>query len=161
MQPMTFAYSFLYNVSLALWTGGMALFTFIVTPAIFRSFERDQAGEIVGKLFPGYFTYLLVLSALALALFFLLGADQATRSFRTSLFLLVVGVIINAYVLFSLHPRTVEVKQRVASFERAAPDSPARREFRKLHAVSAVLNLALLADGIALLLLSRNIAKES
>jgi uncharacterized membrane protein len=163
MQPMSFAYRFLYNLSLALWTGGMTLFTFIVTPAIFRSFERDQAGEIVGKLFPGYFTYLLVLSALALVLvlFFLLGADQATRSFRASLFLLVVGVIINAYVLFSLHPRTVEVKQRVASFERAAPDSPARQEFRKLHAVSAVLNLALLADGIALLMLSRNISKES
>jgi uncharacterized membrane protein len=161
MQPMTFTFGFLYNVSLALWTGGMALFTFIVTPAIFRSFERDQAGEIVGKLFPGYFTYLLALSALALVLFFLLGADQATRSFRASLFLLVVGVIINAYVLFSLHPRTVEVKQRVASFERSAPDSPARKEFKKLHAVSAVLNLALLADGIALLILSRNIAKGS
>jgi len=161
MQPMTFTFSFLYNVSLALWTGGMALFTFIVTPAIFRSFERDQAGEIVGKLFPGYFTYLLALSALTLVLFFLLGADQATRSFRASLFLLVVGVIINAYVLFSLHPRTVEVKQQIASFDRSAPDTSARKEFRKLHAISAGLNLALLADGIALLILSRNIAKGS
>lgn len=158
---MTFTFNFMYNVSLALWTGGMALFTFIVTPAIFRSFERDQAGEIVGSLFPGYFLYLLALSALALVLFFLLGADQSTRSFRASLVLLVVGVIINAYVLFSLHPRTVEVKQQVASFERSAPDSPARKEFRKLHAVSAVLNLALLADGIALLMLSRNITKGS
>ena len=158
---MTFALVALYNIILALWTGGMALFTFIVTPAIFRSFDRDQAGEIVGKLFPGYFTYLLVLSALALVLFFLLGADQATRSFRASLFLLVVGVIINAYVLFSLHPRTVEVKQQIASFERFAADSPARKEFKKLHAVSAVLNLVILADGIALLILSRNIPKGS
>ena len=161
MQPMTFTFRLLYSVSLALWTGGMTLFTFIVTPAIFRSFERDQAGEIVGKLFPGYFTYLLAISALALVLFFLLGTDQSTRSFRASLVLLILGVLINAYVLFSLHPRTVEVKQQVASFERAAPDSPARKEFRKLHAVSAVLNLALLADGIALLMLSRNISKES
>jgi hypothetical protein len=96
-------------------------------------------------------------SALALLLFFLLGADQSLRSFRASLFLLVVALIINAYVLFSLHPRAVEVKQRVASFEAAAPDSPARKEFRKLHALSAVLNLALLADGIVLLALSRNL----
>ncbi len=147
----------LYTLTLAFWSGGMALFTFIVTPAIFRSFGRDQAGEIVGDLFPGYFVYLLALSALALALFFLLGADQATRSFRASLFLLVLGVIINAYVLFSLHPRTVEVKQQVASFERAAPDTPARKEFRKLHAVSAALNLALLVDGIALLAFSHNL----
>ena len=151
---MTITFSFLYNVSLALWTGGMALFTFVVTPSIFRSFGRDQAGEIVGKLFPGYFTYLLALSALALVLFFLLGAEQAARPYRISLALLVVGVIINAYILFSLHPRTVEVKQQVASFERAAPDSPARKEFRKLHAVSAGLNLFLLLDGAALLAMS-------
>ena len=150
----------LYTITLSLWTGGMAIFTFIVTPAIFRSYGRDQAGEIVGRLFPGYFLYLLVLSALALLLFFLLGANQSLRSFRASLFLLVVAVIINAYVLFSLHPRTVEVKQRVASFEAAAPDSPARQEFRKLHALSAVLNLALLADGIALLALSRNLVSD-
>jgi hypothetical protein len=71
-----------------------------------------------------------------------------------SLFLLVVGIIINAYVLFSLHPRTVEVKQQVASFERAAPDTPARKEFRRLHAVSAILNLTLLLDGAALLVMS-------
>lgn len=147
---------FLYTLTLALWTGGMALFTFIVTPAIFRSYGRDQAGELVGKLFPGYFVFLLVLSALALLLFFLLGTDRASRSFRASLFLLVVAVIINAYVLFSLHPKAVQLKQQVISFEKAAPDSPARREFRKLHGISAVLNLALLADGIALLALSRN-----
>ena len=151
---MTFAFASLYTLSLALWTGGMALFTFVVTPSIFRSFGRDQAGEIVGKLFPGYFTYLLALSALALVLFFLLGAEQAARPYRISLALLVVGVIINAYVLLSLHPRTVEVKQQVASFERAAPDSPARKEFRKLHAVSAGLNLFLLLDGAALLAMS-------
>jgi hypothetical protein len=154
MQPMTFTLVALYNLLLALWTGGMALFTFIVTPAIFRSFGRDQAGEIVGKLFPGYFLYLLVLSALALVLFFLLGAVQATPLYRASLFLLVVAIIINAYVLFSLHPRTVEVKQQVASFERTAPDSPARKEFRKLHGVSAVLNLFLLIDGATLLAMS-------
>ena len=153
MKPILFSF---YTLTLALWTGGMALFTFIVTPAIFRSYGRDQAGEIVGKLFPGYFLYLLVLSALALVLFFLLGANQASRPIRASLFLLVVAVIINAYVLFSLHPKAVQIKQQVVSFEKAAPDSPDRREFRKLHGISAVLNLALLADGIALLALSRN-----
>jgi uncharacterized membrane protein len=152
-------FSFFYTLTLSLWTGGMALFTFIVTPAIFRSYGRDQAGEIVGRLFPGYFLYLLVLSALALLLFFLLGAGQSGRSFRASLFLLLVAVIMNAYVLFSLHPRTVQVKQQVATFERSAPDSPARKDFRKLHAVSAAINLSLLLDGTALLMLSRNLVR--
>ena len=155
---MTFAFASLYTLALALWTGGMALFTFIVTPAIFRSYARDQAGEIVGKLFPGFFLFCLAVSAAALVLFFLVGADRASRIFRISLFLLVAAVIINAFILFSLHPRAVEVKQRVATFERSAPDSPARTEFRRLHAVSAALNLFLLLDGAALLVLSRKLA---
>ncbi|MEK6745304.1 MAG: DUF4149 domain-containing protein [Nitrospirota bacterium] len=151
---MTFAFASLYTMSLALWTGGMALFTFVVTPAIFRSFGRDQAGEIVGKLFPGFFLFCLAVSSTALVLFFLLDAEQTTRPYRASLSLLVLAVIINTYVLFSLHPRTVEVKQLVTSFERSALDSPERKEFRKLHAVSAVLNLVLLLDGTALLVMS-------
>jgi len=53
----------------------------------------------------------------------------------------------------------VQVKQQVASFEREAPDSPMRKEFRRLHAISAVLNLLVLADGAALLVLSRNFVK--
>jgi uncharacterized membrane protein len=55
-------WSFLYNLVLSLWIGGMSVFTFIVTPAIFKSFGRDMAGEIVGKLFPGYFLSVLILS---------------------------------------------------------------------------------------------------
>ena len=46
MRPVLISF---YLITLALWTGGAALFTFIVTPAIFRSYARDQAGEIVDR----------------------------------------------------------------------------------------------------------------
>jgi len=144
----------LYTLILSLWVGGMAIFSFIVTPAIFRSFGRDQAGEVVGKLFPGYFLYLLALSALALIVFFLLGSDRAARPYRLSLFLLTAALVVNTTVTFKLHPDAVRIKQQVASFERATPDTPARKEFRRLHALSAVLNLFVLADGVTLLALS-------
>lgn len=149
----------LYTLTLSLWTGGMAMFTFIVTPAIFRSFGRDQAGEIVGRLFPGYFLSTLILSGLALVLFFLLAADQATRAYRATLVLLVAALLANTYITYKLHPDAVKVKHQIASFERDAPDAPLRKEFRRLHAISAVLNLLVLADGAALLVLSRNLAK--
>lgn len=157
---MKSAASFLYLLTLALWTGGMAMFTFIVTPAIFRSYGRDQAGEIVGRLFPGYFVFCLVVSALALALVFLVGTDRTARAFRVSLFLLAAAVVINAGILFSLHPRAVALKRQVATFERSAPDTPERKEFRRLHGISAALNLALLLDGAALLLLSRSLLRQ-
>jgi hypothetical protein len=144
----------LYVIALSLWVGGMALFTLVVTPAIFRSYARDQAGEIVGRLFPGYFLYTLALSGLALLLFFLLAADTSARSSRISLFLLAAALLVNTYITFKLHPDAVAIKQQVASFEREPPDSPARSAFRRLHGVSAVLNLFVLADGVALLVIS-------
>jgi uncharacterized membrane protein len=148
-----------YNLILALWVGGIAAVTFIITPAIFRSFGRDQAGQIVGKLFPGYFLYNLILAALALVLFFLVAGDETSPAARLSLFLSTLALFINAYVVFKLHPDTVRVKQQISSFEQEPSDSAARKQFKKLHAVSASLNLLLLAAGIVLLLMSPALKK--
>ena len=142
-----------YIVVLAFWTGGMALFTFLVTPAIFRSFGRDRAGEIVGRLFPGYFTTNLVLSVLALVLFFLAFRDRDTAFATISVTLLFTALMLNCVHTFLLHPRIIRIKEMVASFE-AAPGSPERARFRRLHAVSAAMNLTVFLCGMALLVLA-------
>ena len=49
--------SAVYRLALALWAGGMSVFTFVVTPVIFRTQTRDDAGKIVGALFPVYFRF--------------------------------------------------------------------------------------------------------
>jgi hypothetical protein len=141
-----------YNLVLALWVGGIAIFTFIVTPVIFKSYPRDHAGEIVGLLFPGYFMYNLVLAALALVLFFFVAHEPLKLAYRLSLVCVVTALLINVFIVFKVHPDTVRIKQQVTSFERESSDSPARKQFRKLHGVSAVLNLVLLAEGIVLLI---------
>lgn len=140
-----------YNLVLALWVGGMAIFTFIVTPVIFKSYGRDMASEIVGHLFPGYFLYDLILAAAALFLFFLVAVERTTFTARLSLALLATALIVNVFIVFKLHPEAVKAKHEVSSFEREAPDSPARKKFTRLHALSASLNLLLLVDGAALL----------
>jgi len=142
----------IYNLILALWIGGIAIFTFIVTPVIFNSYPRDQAGEIVGRLFPGYFLYNLVLAVLVLALFFIVANDQSKFAYRLSLVCVVTALLINLFIVFKLHPDAVRIKQQVTSFEHESPDSPARKQFRRLHGVSAVLNLVLFAEGIVLLI---------
>ncbi len=157
MKP---ALAFLYLMILSLWVGGMAIFTFLVTPAIFRSYDRDMAGEIVGKLFPGYFPYLLALSLLALLLFLLQKMDRRSAVYWSCLVLLAAAIVANSYVTFKLHPDAVEIKRQVATFEQTAPDSAARKEFRRLHAVSAVLNLFVLLDGAVLLALSRHLGED-
>jgi uncharacterized membrane protein len=153
-------WNFCYNVTLSLWVGGISIFTFIITPAIFRSFDRDMAGTIVGKLFPGYFTYNLALSVIALGLLVAIRPMPAKWGFKSSLILVACAVIINLFVAFKLHPDIIRVKQEIHSFEGRTDDAPARKEFRKLHAISASLNLLLLADGITLLFISSVLKKQ-
>ena len=148
-----------YDLVLALWVGGISIFTFIVTPAIFRSYGRDQAGEVVGKLFPGYFTYTLVLALLALFLFLLFSRDGSLPAYRLSLSLLILSIAVALFVSFWVHPTTVEVKKTVISFEREPADSPARKRFTRLHALSASLNLLLLVDGVILLVVAPGLKK--
>jgi hypothetical protein len=149
-----------YNLVLSLWIGGISIFTFLVTPAIFSSFERDEAGRIVGKLFPGYFMYNLTLSVLALVLLLILRSLFSKFSFKLSLALIICAVVINLFVAFKLHPEIRQVKQEIHSFEAPADDSSLRKKFGRLHAVSASLNLLVFADGITLLVLSTVLKRQ-
>ena len=135
--------SVLYNFTLALWVGGISLFTFLVTPIIFQSFGRDTAGEIVGKIFPYYFPYNLFLSVAALAIFLLFFG-----------ILLTIAVLINLFVTFKLHPDITRIKQQIKTFETRSDESPLRNQFRKLHTISAILNILLLIDGATLIILN-------
>lgn len=148
-----------YTILLALWVGGISLFTFIVTPEIFRSFSRDEAGKIVGKLFPGYFLFTLVLSVLALPVLMLCRPAFTQEGFLWSLVLSFIAVAVNVFVSLGLHPELRRVKQEIHSFESLADNAPARKKFRRLHALSAMLNILLLSDGVILLLIDSSIKR--
>jgi len=149
----------LYNFILALWVGGISIFTFLITPIIFRSFGRDTAGEIVGKLFPYYFPYNLILSVLALTVFLLFAGTQGKIQHKISIALLTVALLTNLFVAFKLYPDIKRVKQQMGTFETQSDQSPLRNKFRKLHRVSAILNILLLIDG-AILLILHNTSKK-
>ncbi|MBA4373751.1 MAG: DUF4149 domain-containing protein [Thermodesulfovibrio sp.] len=150
---------FLYILILGLWTGGVFIFTFVVTPVIFRTYGRDRAGEIVGSLFPTYFIFTIVIAALALLLLFAAQPVLTPAAFKVSLGLTVLALCISLYVRGGLYPQIQEVKQAVRSFETTAADDPMRAKFGRLHAVSAVLNLVFLADGVVLMALGTLLKK--
>jgi len=147
-----FTYS-VYTLILALWVGGISLFTFVLTPKIFRSYDKDAAGEIVGTLFPVYFLFTFVLSILVLLLLPFCRSLFGQAGFYWSLVLAVIAAAINVFVFFKLHPEIRRVKQKVHSFQSLPDNAPDRKTFRKLHALSMTLNLLLLSDGVTLLLI--------
>jgi uncharacterized membrane protein len=142
----------LYRLSVALWAGGMSLFTFVVTPVIFHSRGRDAAGEIVGAIFPYYFRYCLV--AIGIALVTRIAAGFALTGLRqiAGTALIVFALALSGWHAFALVPRIEAVKTQVSSFESVPAEHPARREFSRLHGISMGINLAVLVAGVVLIL---------
>jgi putative copper export protein len=145
---------YLYLIVLSLWVGGLSLFTFVITPVIFKSYPRDVAADIVGKLFPSYFVFTLAVVVLALVFFVLSFRNKVSLWHGFVFGLIILTVIIALYANFRLYPEIKKVKQQVSSFETTSPDDPARVRFRGLHARSAILNLVMIADGLAVLVSS-------
>lgn len=143
---------YLYLLALAVWVGGGALYTFVLTPALFGSYPRNTAGDVVGTMMPHYFTAVLAATALAAILLAALRRTLGVRLPAVCLALALAALAVQAYVQWQLYPRILAVKAQVTSFE-ADPDAPARRQFRALHGTSMLLNLLTLADGAVLLAL--------
>lgn len=140
----------IYHLAITCWLGGAALFTFVLTPIIFKSYSRDLAGGIVGVLFPGYFRWGLACGAMAL---FCLLLTKGRRAVVPGA-LLSVMLAITAAQAFIIEPKVAELKKEIPPFETSPPDHPLRVQFRKLHGVSAVANLAVIGAGVVLVILS-------
>lgn len=139
----------LYRLAVAGWLGGAALFTFVLTPILFRAFNRDQAGAIVGCLFPGYFRWGLACGLIALGALSLLKLPRK----RLAVSLLAAMLTIASVQAFSIEPQAAALKREIPSFETTPADHPLRVQFRKLHTISAVGNLTVIGGGVVLVLL--------
>lgn len=138
-----------YRLAISLWAGGNAIFTLLLTPILFKTESRDTAGRIVGNLFPGYFRWGLACGIIALI------CRLANRGGTTRLpvVLLLVMLAVSSFQAFYVEPKAAALKQQIGSFETTPKDHPLRREFSRLHGISAVCNLVVLAGGVTLVVL--------
>jgi hypothetical protein len=139
----------IYRLAVSLWAGGNAIFTLLLTPILFRTESRDTAARIVGNLFPGYFRWGLACGVIALACR-LLGHGLVGK---VPALLLVAMLAVTSFQAFYVEPRAAQLKMQIGSFETTTKEHPLRREFARLHGVSAVCNLAVLAGGVVLVVL--------
>ena len=139
----------IYRLAIAFWVGGVAIFTFVLTPIIFKAYDRDMAGQIVGALFPAYFRWGLFCG---LAGFFMLLVLRG-RNFIPSLVIIVVMLALTSFGAFYIEPRAAALKKEIPSFVTTPKDHPLRKEFSRLHGISAVSNLAVFGGGVALVIL--------
>jgi uncharacterized membrane protein len=141
--------STIYRLELAFSIGGAAMFTFILTPSLFRGFDRDLAGRIVGLLFPGYFHWGLVCGGIALICLLL----TKPKRWLIATVIIAAMLLITSVQAYIIEHRAAELKKEIPSFVTTPADHPLRQEFKKLHGISAACNLSVIAGGIILIIL--------
>lgn len=62
--------SLISHFSIATLLGGMLFFPTVVAPTVFKSLDADRAGRFLRELFPAYYGFIIVLSAIALICFY-------------------------------------------------------------------------------------------
>lgn len=143
------------RLCLALWVGG-TLVVVIAAPIIFRRIpSRDLAGEVFGELLRRFEAVKHVLSlALVIAVFLRLEQQrELAGSGAAAAIAIFVAVATNVYLAMVLRPRLNYFRMKVGSFDAAAPDSPFRLRFDRLHKRSVrVLVIGWIAAAVALAL---------
>ena len=139
----------IYRLAVSLWVGGVTIFTFVLTPILFKSYDRDMAGKIVGVLFPAYFRWNLACGLVALVTHLVMRG----RHFVPVLVIVLVMISLSAFGAFYIEPKAAAIKKEIPSFVTTPKDHPARKEFSRLHGISAVCNLTVFLGGVALVVL--------
>lgn len=139
----------IYRLSISLWAGGSAIFTLLLTPILFKTESRDTAARIVGNLFPAYFKWGLACGTVAL----LCRLFTAAGLSRIPAVILLIMLAVSSFQAFYVEPKAAKLKREIGSFETTPKDHPLRQEFSKLHGVSAVCNLVVIAGGVVLVVL--------
>lgn len=139
--------NFIYLLSLVCWIGSIIFFSFFVAPVVFKSLEREKAGEVVGIIFPRYYMIGYVCGTLVLLALVLHG--QAGLKWCAWGIMMAgtacAGLIVNPKA------RTLKEQLKEAS-DTEKPDLEAR--FKTMHSLSVKLNAAVLFAGLWLLWLT-------
>ncbi len=151
MSSLALAAPALYRIAVALWFGGMAVFSLVMTPVIFRTQPRGVAAGVVGAMMPVYFRCAAGAVAVALASRFAAGWGFAGAQPSLGTVILGAALAANLWQAFVLVPRIERVKSRIPSFDPGDAHHPARREFGRLHAFSMTLNFLLMAAAALLI----------
>jgi hypothetical protein len=137
-------------VTLALWIGAGAFFSFAVAPALFATLpSRTMAGAVVGRTLPILFYLGIVVGAIIVAL--QAGSGRgALRDVRALCGCLIVAAC--AVAQFVIGHRIDRLRSDIGgSIESLAVDDARRVAFGRLHGMSvAWLGLAMLAGLVAL-----------
>lgn len=139
-------FNFIYLLSLVAWIGSIIFFSFFVAPVVFKTLDREKAGEVVGIIFPRYYKLGYICGALILLSFFVSGADEVGLKW-CAWGIMVIGSGLAGLVI---NPKAKKIKEQLKSLSEEEKHS-LEAKFKSLHSFSVKLNAAVLFSGLWLL----------
>ena len=114
---------------IAMLFGSMTFFAAIVTPAAFKSLDKEHTGRYLQTLFPRYYSWGLIIAITAA-----LSAKLIAWSITLLMAVIAVGFLSGRRWLL---PRIEQCRQAAQ-----AGDQVAQHRFRRLHAISVAIHMA-------------------
>jgi hypothetical protein len=143
---------FVYLLSLVCWLGGMVFFTALVAPIVFKVLPMDEAGKLVGALFPRYYLLGYICGAIGFILAVYLSVTRMPRMWWAMAALaLLVALGLTVYAGAVVRPQVDAIRSVTTQ---PNPDPARRAEFDRLHHLSVMLNGAVMLLNLAALLSS-------
>ncbi len=136
---------FIHLLSLVMWIGSIIFFSFFAAPAVFRVLDRQQAGEVVGAIFPKYYAVGYTCSVLAAGTLILSprGMEGPPLIFLT----IMAACTFYAGMIINPQARALKLQMQEQPENREALEL----QFRSLHGWSVRLNATVLIFGLGLL----------
>ncbi len=147
---MEFLAKFLYGTALAVWVGSVVFFSFVVAPALFRTFPTAEAGRAVGAIFPNYYLIGGVCGVVALVSALVLWLRGGGALWVSSAALVAPMLAATLYAGAVVEPRAASLRQAIHASESERAES-LRAEFGRWHRRAVQLNGAVLVLGAAAL----------
>jgi|RhiMethySRZTD1v2_1073278.scaffolds.fasta_scaffold50633_3 Domain of unknown function (DUF4149) len=141
--------------AISAWLGMLGFLAAVVAPAAFGVLERPVAARLIGWVMPRYHWAALSLGVLGLAGMVLRRGEMAGGWVdRLPLALVLVMLALTALSLFVLLPQIEALREAVLAARAAGvAGSPEAARFGRLHALSSLSGLGVLAAGVLVLLL--------
>ena len=142
---------FIHLLSIVVWLGMLIFFTFLGAPSIFKTLPKETAGDVVGSIFPKYWITGYITSVLATATLIAISSIQmAWPGWRLPILIAMTVISFYSGLVVGVKARSIKAKIRGGSDALEA----LKRDFKKIHAVSAILNITVITLGLVLVFLT-------
>lgn len=132
--------------ALALWVGAVVFFSLIVAPAVFTVLPPEDAGRVVGAIFPRYDGLGVVAGFVAVVAAALVRRASGAAAWGVVTAMLGVMLAATLYAAAAVHPRAQALRP---ALHQSAVDPGVRAEFDRLHRRAVQLNGVVLLLGVA------------